>query len=263
MSWVIVVVWTILILGILHIEFYNARIVMKEEQEEEEMAYTQQTFLEQIRPYVIQDMIQTGILASLTASQALIESNKGNSGLAVKANNLFGIKGKYNGQCVSMMTTEYYGGKPCRVLADFRKYPSWAESIADHSALFNKNKRYENLRNCQDYEEACINVKKDGYATSPTYTNTLMNPIKKFKLWMWDYEVLKYYAPEKLRTVRKGSDGGGVYLLQECLNRQGYGLTMDGNFGPATEGAVIAFQEKDGLTADGIVGQKTWKALRK
>lgn len=235
----------------------------QEDEQEELMAHTQATFLETIKPYVMQDMIQTGILASLTASQALIESNKGNSGLAVKGNNLFGIKGKYNGQCVTMPTTEYYGGVAYKVMAEFRKYPSWAESIADHSALFNKKERYRNLRNCQDYEEACINVKLDGYATSPTYTSTLINPIKKFKLWMWDYEVLKHYTPDKLRTVKKGSDGGGVYLLQALLCNEGISVTKDGNFGPATESAVISFQKRNGLTEDGIVGQNTWKAIKK
>lgn len=226
------------------------------------MAHTLASFLATIELFVIEDMKQSRILASLTAAQAIIESNKGNSGLATKGNNLFGIKGKYNGQSVKMMTTEYYGGVAQRVQADFRKYPSWGESIADHSALFNRNARYKNLRNCQDYEEACINVKKDGYATSPTYTNTLITTIKKNKLWMWDYEVLKRYPIENLQTIRKGSDGGGVYLLQECLRKAGYNVTMDGNFGPATEGAVIAFQKSKGLKVDGIVGRNTWKAIR-
>ena len=141
---------------------------------------------------------------------------------------------------------------------------SWsAESIADHSALFNKSPRYKNLRNCQDYEEACINVKQDGYATSPTYTSTLINPIKKFRLWMWDYEVLKHYTPDKLRTVRKGSDGGGVYLLQQLLIREGFPIQADGNFGPATESAVISYQTAHNLEADGIVGPKTWREIKK
>lgn len=225
------------------------------------MAHTQTSFLETIKPYVIADMKQSKILASLTASQALIESNKGNSGLATKGNNLFGIKGKYNGQSVNMLTTEYYNGVATKVYADFRKYPSWAESIADHSALFNKNARYKNLRNCQDYEEACINVKKDGYATSPTYTSTLINPIKKYKLWMWDFQVLQSYPASELAVVRLGSDGGGVYLLQQKLTNRGINVGMDGNFGPLTEAAVRLFQQEKGLTVDGIVGKATWAAL--
>ena len=84
------------------------------------MGYTDKTFFETLKPFVIQDMQQTGILASLTASQAYIESSKGNSGLTKQANNLFGIKGSYNDQSVRMWTTEYYGGIKQRVMADFR-----------------------------------------------------------------------------------------------------------------------------------------------
>lgn len=226
------------------------------------MAYTLDQFIQLMKPYVLNDMAQSGILASLTLSQAIIESNKGNSGLATKGNNLFGIKGKYNGQSVNMLTTEYYNGVAHRVYADFRKYPSWAESIADHSALFNRMERYKNLRNCQDYEEACINVKLDGYATSPTYSSTLMNPIRKYKLWLYDAEVLETYPAEKMRTVKVGSDGGGVYVLQCALVKVGYKIATDGNFGPATESALKAYQASKGLEADGVAGQKTWKAIK-
>lgn len=154
------------------------------------MAYTDKTFFEVLKPYVLQDMKDTGILASLTASQAYIESNKGNSGLTQKANNLFGMKGAYNGQSIVMKTTEYYNGKAVKVDAAFRKYPSWKESIADHSRLFNANKRYANLRGCTNYLEACKNVQADGYATSPTYAKTLATTVEKFRLYEWDAEVL-------------------------------------------------------------------------
>lgn len=224
--------------------------------------YTAQSFLNKFKDFCIRDMKQSGILASLTGAQGFIESSKGNSGLTTKANNLFGIKGKYNGQSVTMMTTEYYAGVKTRVPQPFRKYPSWQESVNDHSAMFNRLSWYENLRNCQDYEEACVNVKKDGYATAPDYTSTLMNPIRKYQLWMWDYEVLKDYPVNKLKTVRRGSDGGGVYLLQKLLVGKGYKLDCDSNFGGQTESAVKAYQQANGLTIDGIVGQNTWKKLK-
>lgn len=226
------------------------------------MSYTVDTFLAEFKEYCINDMKASGILASLTASQGLIESNKGNSGLTTKANNLFGIKGKYNGQCVNMLTTEYINGVKQRVMANFRKYPSWQESVNDHSAMFNRLERYKNLRNCQDYEEACLNVKKDGYATAPDYTQTLMNPIKKYKLWMWDYEVLKLYSPDRLRTIKQGADGGGVYLLQKLLQEKGYKLSADSIFGPRTDSCVRAYQQKMGLVVDGICGPKTWRSIK-
>ena len=87
-----------------------------------------------------------------------------------------------------MMTTEYYNGVACKVRANFRKYPSWQESISDHSGLFLRSARYANLRGETDYVKACKNVQADGYATSPTYANTLINTINKYKLYDWNPE---------------------------------------------------------------------------
>lgn len=65
--------------------------------------------------------------------------------------------------------------------------------------------------------------------------------------------------PEPARArppLRYGDEGEDVKYLQECLE-----ITADGDFGPATKAAVIAFQQSKGLVADGIVGAKTWAAL--
>lgn len=232
------------------------------------MSYTDMQFFEILKPYVIKDMQTSGILASLTASQAFIESNKGNSGLTQKANNLFGIKGKYNGQSVKMLTTEYYNGVAQRVYADFRKYPSWQESVADHSALFNRLDRYKNLRGLRDYQLACKYVKDDGYATSPSYTNTLLNCINKYKLYLWDAEVtgesLGASAPMTYPTLKRGSRGEHVLAWQKMLNLNGYfSGAEDGIFGPNTEHAVKQWQTAHKLTADGIIGPKTWVTVGK
>ena len=67
---------------------------------------------------------------------------------------------------------------------------------------------------------------------------------------------------KNIPTLRRGSQGDEVAELQALLNaKQGYDLEIDGNFGKATEAAVRDFQAKHGLTADGIVGPKTWAAL--
>lgn len=230
------------------------------------MAYSDKQFLDKIKPYVIEDMKLSGILASLTAAQAFIESNKGNSGLTTKANNLFGIKGTYNGQCVKMLTTEYYNGVACKVYANFRKYPSWAESIADHSSLFNRLQRYANLRGETDYVKACTNVRLDGYATSPTYTSTLINCIKKYGLDAWDREVLgniPVSVPDLSHpTLRKGDRGDEVKQWQAFLNANGYPCgIVDGIFGKNTEAAVKQWQAAHGLVVDGIIGPKTWETI--
>lgn len=63
-------------------------------------------------------------------------------------------------------------------------------------------------------------------------------------------------------VLRRGSFGDAVGELQELLKAEGYDITIDHDFGPATELAVLVFQRKAGLTEDGIVGRDTWAALR-
>ena len=227
--------------------------------------YTAESFLAKLKPFVLEDMRKSGILASLTAAQALIESNKGNSGLA-KYNNLFGIKGSYNGQSVKMWTTEYYNGVQQRVLAAFRAYPSWAESIADHSDLFNRLERYKNLRGLTDYQLACKYVREDGYATSPSYTNTLLSCINKYKLYLWDAEVTGTSAGsanvKQLPVLKIGSRGEYVLAWQKFLNLNGYHCgAEDGIFGQNTKNAVIAWQISHNLDPDGIIGKATWSSI--
>ena len=248
------------------------------------MSYTALQFLNQIKPMVLEDMRRSGILASLTAAQALIESKHGESGLAVKANNLFGIKGEYNGQSVTMMTTEYENHVAVRKPQKFRKYPSWQESINDHSAMFNRMKIYTNLRGATDYKTACKNVEKDGYATAedpvthqPNYANTLINTIITYHLYDWDNEVLggtqSVPAPdpqlvngnpynEPTKNVKLNSKGNDVRWLQVQLNRLGYKLVVDGIAGLITVGAIMDFQKKHGLVPDGICGPDTRARLK-
>ena len=67
---------------------------------------------------------------------------------------------------------------------------------------------------------------------------------------------------KNMPTLRRGNQGDEVADLQMLLDsKYGFDLEIDGNFGKATETSVKEFQKKNGLTADGVVGVKTWKAL--
>jgi len=61
--------------------------------------------------------------------------------------------------------------------------------------------------------------------------------------------------------VRAGDTGPGVEQIQYLLIANGYGLEVDGEFGPVTEAAVKGFQQKNGLKQDGVVGPVTWARL--
>ena len=64
-----------------------------------------------------------------------------------------------------------------------------------------------------------------------------------------------------MRELYQGCKGDDVRALQEQLKGKGYNIAVDGSFGPATANAVKQYQAKVGLTADGIVGEKTQKKL--
>ncbi len=148
-------------------------------------------FIAKIAPYAVKDMIKTQILASLTIAQAALESGWGGSSLTRLSNNLFGIKGSYNGQSRSFPTKEFINGAWVTVDAPFRVYPSWSESIADHSALFHNGThdrpdRYHNLIGERDYKTAARHVAEDGYATDPAYTTKLIDIIETYDLEQYD-----------------------------------------------------------------------------
>ena len=94
------------------------------------------SFISEIVPHAQRIHREYNILASIVIAQAIHESNWGKSGLATKGKNLFGIKGTYNGQSVTMRTWEVYNGKSVYVDAAFMKYPSWYGSLQDLANLY-------------------------------------------------------------------------------------------------------------------------------
>ena len=149
------------------------------------------------------DQKKTGILASISLAQFILESSYGKSELAQKANNCFGMKKSlsgntwsgsvWDGKSIYTKKTKEQNkdGSYTLITADFRKYPSIEDSIADHSAylLGAKNgskKRYAGLKGCKDYKKAAKIIKAGGYATSLTYVDKLCSIIEKWKLTQYD-----------------------------------------------------------------------------
>ena len=148
------------------------------------------------------DMEESGILASVSMAQFILESGYGKSELAQNANNLFGMKKSLSGNTwdssawddtsiYTKKTQEYENGTYVTVTADFRKYPSVEKSIADHSAylLGAKNGsrlRYDGLKYCTDYRKAAQIIKDGGYASSPDYVEKLCTIIERWNLTQYD-----------------------------------------------------------------------------
>lgn len=142
-------------------------------------AYT--AYIETYASMAVDQMNRYGIPASITLAQGLLESGAGKSMLATKANNHFGIKtgGSWNGP--------YVLRDDDRPNEQFRKYNSVAESYEDHS-LFLKKKRYESLFRLSptDYKGWAAGLKACGYATSPTYAQSLCTIIENYRLYEFD-----------------------------------------------------------------------------
>lgn len=155
------------------------------------LSQSQIGFLESIHDGAISGWKNYGVLPSVTAAQAIIESAWGQSGLATQGHNLFGIKGSYHGQSINMMTREVYGGRSVYVNAAFRRYANNSESVEDHGNFLASNSRYHNLLWVQDYGTVTRLIRQDGYATDPSYTTTLNSVIQRYNLTAWDKQAIE------------------------------------------------------------------------
>jgi flagellum-specific peptidoglycan hydrolase FlgJ len=148
-------------------------------------------FIQELVPYAQKIQEKYHILPSLIIAQACLESNFGQSGLAQKAKNLFGIKGSYNGQSVTMRTNECENGKQICIDAPFRKYPSWYESLEDLAKLYTNGvswdkDKYKPIIGETNYVMACKKVQECGYCTDPNYASKLIQIIEKYNLTQYD-----------------------------------------------------------------------------
>lgn len=121
---------------------------------------------------------ESGVLPSVFIAQAILESGMGKSSLTKQSNNIFCIKGSYKGRSVHAKDDE-------PGLSSFRKYPSYAESIQDYLDLM-QTKRYCDLLGNKDYKHWAKMLKKKGYASSPVYTQRLIEIVEKYKLSVFD-----------------------------------------------------------------------------
>lgn len=148
---------------------------------------TGNAFIDRIAGDAIKSQRETGVPASVTMAQAILESGWGKSGLSTNANNFFGIKGKGPAGSVTMRTREVFNGRSTYINAPFRKYNSPAESFADHGRFFTQNKRYATaMQHTNDAHRFAREIARAGYATDPKYAPMLSGLINKYGLERFD-----------------------------------------------------------------------------
>lgn len=204
------------------------------------------------------DQKKSGILASVSLAQFILESGYGKSELAQNANSLFGMKCSLSGNTWSgsswdgkskytKKTQEQNAdGSYETITADFRKYSCIEDSIADHSAYLlgamdGKKPRYDGLKGCTDYKTTVQIIRDGGYATSLDYVEKLCSIIEKWKLTDYDvkdsgggaikwYRVRKTWADSKsqkgaykiLDNAKKGADQNPGYNVFDADGRAVY-----------------------------------------
>lgn len=139
-------------------------------------------YIEMFAPLAVEEMYRSGVPASITLAQGLLESRSGLSDLAVKGNNHFGIK------CHNTWTGRkmYYDDDALGEC--FRKYDSPEESFRDHSDFLRYRDRYKFLFDLEttDYKGWAYGLKKAGYATDSDYPSKLIRLIEEYRLYEYD-----------------------------------------------------------------------------
>lgn len=143
---------------------------------------TTEEYIDTYKDVAMKKMREYNIPASITLAQGILESGSGNSKLATKANNHFGIK-CHKGWTGKTFTMDDDEKNEC-----FRKYKYAADSYRDHSLFLTQRGRYTFLFDYKitDYKSWAKGLKKAGYATNPKYPELLIRLIERYDLAQYD-----------------------------------------------------------------------------
>ncbi len=144
---------------------------------------TRPEYVEKYKDIAIKEMLENGIPASITLAQGMLESDNGNSALAMYANNHFGIKCHGDDWKGETYIQDDDAKDEC-----FRKYKIAEESYDDHSNFLKSKGRYAFLFDLRktDYKGWAEGLHEAGYATDPSYADRLIKLIDDFKLYQYD-----------------------------------------------------------------------------
>lgn len=163
----------------------------------------QQQYIEKYALTAVREMYRSGVPASITLAQGLLESRYGESRLAAEGNNHFGIK------CHRDWTGKTIYADDDEKNECFRAYGSADQSFRDHSDFLRYKDRYKFLfeYDITDYKSWALGLKKAGYATDPTYGQKLIGIIENYKLYEYDTmkneEAVEEYVEEQSKSDAK------------------------------------------------------------
>lgn len=168
-------------------------------------------YIKQYKSIAVEEMKKHKIPASITLAQGILESGSGQSELAKKSNNHFGIK------CHDWQGEKVYHDDDIKNDC-FRKYPKPEDSFEDHS-IFLQRSRYSSLFDLEitDYEGWAKGLKRCGYATSPTYAERLIAVIERYKLYEYDKADAKKKSSDETKAEEKEDVIQNNYLKESSV----------------------------------------------
>ena len=201
---------------------------------------TKNEFLETVSKLVVEENNKRGnpLFSSVVIAQAICESGWGQSQIMMKANAIFGIKAfsDWKGKVYNSKTQECYDGiNYTNIDACFRAYNNLQESISDYFDLITKTERYRKACVANSPLECITAIKNGGYATSPTYIDTIMSIIKSNNLTKYD----------NVENVQNSIDNSSRYIIGKNYTLQ---VDLNVRYGAGTNNAIKKYDE---LTVDG------------
>lgn len=213
---------------------------------------TAEQYIEKYKDAAMQNMREKKVPASITLAQGILESGNGNSDLAVKANNHFGIK-CHTGWTGGTFYKDDDAPNEC-----FRKYKSVLESYEDHANFLITRERYKSLFSLEitDYKGWATGLKAAGYATNPKYPELLINLIERYQLHQYDRMALGTTSNTPTNNTNNSNPTNNTPSNNTTpnFNTQGTGLiTMNNGLRMMV---VKAGQTKAGIALDFALTEK-------
>lgn len=226
----------------------------------------------------VSEMIRSGVPASITLAQGVLETENGNSALVKKSNNHFGIK------CKAEWTGEYVRHDDDEDAECFRKYDSAIHSYRDHSDFLRTRAHYAFLFNLDpyDYKAWAHGLKKAGYATNPQYAKILIKTIEDYRLNTYtaeamrsipDYTIYRIQPPDSSTTalqravvkleqvIRPPKSGSSLYNgLRAVFADSGTSLLA---IATRFDVPLPSLLEYNDLIEDGVLPESGWLYLEK
>jgi flagellum-specific peptidoglycan hydrolase FlgJ len=164
------------------------------------MPFFKQRYLTRFEAIAIREMNRSGVPASITLAQGILESGWGKSPLSVASNNHFGIKCHADWKGEKHKTLSETSADVFKTTC-YRSYASAESSYEDHTKFLLKNALYQPLFSTNDYKYWAIGLEAAGYANDDHYAELLVNVIEDNELYRFDVIIDSPYSEDELRAL--------------------------------------------------------------